>query len=117
MNCPLKEAQVPVTVALNQGLSSVGAGRIGNGGPIFSFGLTQNLGTDVALGVKDPNILVEVPVCNVPKSDWGQKENSVRVLHGSFRGKVRERKQGPNSNRKASGPGASKEDGGAVSFS
>ncbi|KAI8536376.1 hypothetical protein RHMOL_Rhmol10G0252200 [Rhododendron molle] len=79
LDCPLKEAQVPVTVALNPGLGSVGAGRIGN--------------------------------------DWGQKENSVRVLPGSFGGKARGRKQGPNSNRKASGPGASKEDGGAVSFS
>lgn len=69
------------------------------------------------LGDKDPNILVEVRVCNMPESDWGRKEKSVRVLPGSFRGKARGRKQGPISMRKAPGLGASKEDGGAVSFS
>lgn len=73
----LNEAQVHLFDSLNPGLGSVDLGRIESTGPVLSFGLTQNLGSDVALGVKDPNILEEVPVCNVPESDWGQKEKSV----------------------------------------
>lgn len=95
--------------------AQVGLGRIMSTGPVFSFGSTKVLGSDVASGVIDPNIFVEAPVCNVPESDWGRKEKSVRVLPGSFRVKARGRKQGPNSKRKA--PGSGKEDGGAVSFS
>lgn len=51
---PLKEAQVHFFDSLNPGLGSVGLGRIESSGPVFSFGSSQNLGSDVAFGGQRP---------------------------------------------------------------